>query len=192
MSAPFRYSHRDVTRLDLRHIYSGSLQPTNYRIQPLDDHPGINYLDRLHEIMTRKTVSKRPGKCYEYVREYGVVLPRAPAFRRLSKSEVNNVVYRLCNPTDRIMNTTTIKEMRMISSAPAGGTRASARLAQHDPNGRHTQLSQKYINGIVNRLYHSKTHSTGLRQREKVVMFPRSTTPVPSAVNKYVPDKNEN
>lgn len=189
MSAPFRYSHRDVTSLDLRHIYSGSLQPTNYRIKPPEDHAGINYLDRLHEIMTRKTVSKRPGKCYEYIREYDVVLPRAPAFRRLSKSEVENVVDRLSNPTDKMMNKTTIKAMRVISSAPADGTRGNVHLTQHAPTKQQTQLSQKYINDMANRLYHSKTQSTGLRQREKVVMFPRSTTPIPSGVNKPVPDK---
>ncbi|XP_045209894.2 uncharacterized protein LOC123561517 [Mercenaria mercenaria] len=172
MSTGFRYSHRDIRDLDIRHIYSDGLVSTNYRHEPSVFHQGINYLDRIHESMTRSKVSKLPEKSFEYNRKYKTVLPRAPAFRRLSKLEVEDVVHRLTNPRDP--NEHNAKHETRVTSAPANMNRDGKPVKPSPTTMQKTQLPSKDIDDMSNRLFRSETQITKLKQREKVVMMPKA------------------
>lgn len=151
MSAAFCYSSRDVTRLDLRHIYSGQ-SSRNYRTAPPLEHEGINYLDRIHEDMRRRHVSKYPGKCFEYNRQYGAVVPRAPAFRRFSRTEVKSVVDRLTKPDEYY-----IRKQRYVSfSAPPIRNVQSIPEYTSTPQKRRKPLTKEDINEMVNRLFETR------------------------------------
>lgn len=181
MSAAFRYSHRDITNLDLRHIYSGEL--VSSRTRPPIFHDGINYLDRIHEAKTRHNVSNLPRKSFEYSREYSIVLPRAPAFRRFSKTKVERVVDRLVTQTDKNELESHQKGTRIASAPPAIARNETPKHTSPVPK-RH--LSQKDIHDIADRLFHARTMTTKLRQREKVDVTQRATSPLATTTHKAV------
>lgn len=181
MSAAFRYSHRDITNLGLRHIYSGEL--VSSRTQPPVFHDGINYLDRIHEAMTRHSVSNLPGKSYEYSREYSIVLPRAPAFRRFSRTKVDSVVNRLVTQTDKNELESHQKDTRIASAPPSIARSKTPETKQASPVPK-KHLSQKDINEIANRLFNARTMTSKLRQREKADVTQRATSPMDKTTHK--------
>lgn len=95
-AAGFRTSYQDICLRDIRHIYSG-FPPTRIVSRCQISPGGISIQDRIRERHTRVRAPKWPPRCFEYVREYDVILPTAPAFRRITQSEVKELVCRLYN-----------------------------------------------------------------------------------------------
>lgn len=174
MSTGFRYSYGDITNQDIRHLYSGDFVSANYRLRPPVSHDGINYLDRIHEDMTRKRSSKWPQKSFEYDKKYNTIMPRAPAFQKLSRTKVENVVERLTNPTDQNEPGEGQKTSRS-KSAPSTVARNNKHLTSSEPNTTNRkQETSPNGSDVFERLFRSKTQITLLRQREKVVMQPQT------------------
>ncbi|XP_060557487.1 uncharacterized protein LOC132717920 [Ruditapes philippinarum] len=179
MSTGFRYSYRDITNLDIRHIYSGNIVSSGYRLRPPVSHDGINYLDRIHENMIRAKAFKWPEKSFEYNRKYKTVMPRAPAFETLSRKKVENVVERLTSPSD----TNEPKEEQETSGTDSEPTETVVATddkpvtSSESNKAKGKQDSDKNgTSNVFDRLYRSKTQITILRQREKVVLQPKSAT----------------
>lgn len=95
-AAGFRTSYQDICLRDIRHIYSG-FPPTRFVFRCQISPGGITIQDRIRERHTRVRVPKWPPRCFEYVRDYDVILPTAPAFRRVTHSEIKELVCRLYN-----------------------------------------------------------------------------------------------
>lgn len=94
MTAEFRTSYKDIFSRDLRHIYSGFPSDIEYRA-PTPDHDGLSLFDRIHEAKTRTRTPREPLRCYEFLPRYGAVMPSAPAFRRISRKQLQNLINRL-------------------------------------------------------------------------------------------------
>jgi hypothetical protein len=135
--------------------------------------------------MIRAKAFKWPEKSFEYNRKYKTVMPRAPAFETLSRKKVENVVERLTSPSD----TNAPKEEQETSGTESEPTVAATDDKPVTPSvsdkAKGKQESDK--NGsrdVFDRLYRSKTQITILRQREKVVLQPKSATSTRKAKKK--------
>ena len=90
----FKTSFTSIISRDLKHIYSGFPQTMKYRhAAPYPTQDQI----RMQE--ENKDLKKYVLKSSEFVSEYGCLIPRAPAFRILSRHDVDRVVTRLRQPT---------------------------------------------------------------------------------------------
>lgn len=169
MSEGFRYSNRDIRKLDIRHIYSGHSH-SSIRLPPPVDHEGLRHLERIHEQMRHPEIPKLPGKHFEYNQEYRIILPSAPAFRRVSKAEVTDIVRRLSSGRKlhtESQNSTETSDERKVSTAPAG---RSNRSSGENRSSQTDQSRTANANEISKRLYSARTHTVTLRQREKVTL----------------------
>ncbi|KAL4218924.1 hypothetical protein ACF0H5_021511 [Mactra antiquata] len=176
MSGGFRYSHRDVRKLDIRHIYCGPSHAA-LRLPPPVDHEGLRHLERIHDQMRQPDTPKLPGKYFEYNKEYRIILPSAPAFRRFSKAEVKDIVRRLnsLRNLEEVQITTTNRDAKAVKSACV----ARHYRTQHEesPNVKsRAQSAKTNVTNISNRLYSAQTHSATLRQRQKVDMTSYNTS----------------
>ncbi|XP_052790288.1 uncharacterized protein LOC128224484 isoform X2 [Mya arenaria] len=90
----FKTSFNSILRRDLKHIYSGFPQPLSYRHS--NPYPTQEQLKMKEENTKLKA---HVLKSSEFVPEYSCLIPRAPAFRILSRHDVNGLVQRLSTPT---------------------------------------------------------------------------------------------
>ncbi|XP_060557489.1 uncharacterized protein LOC132717922 [Ruditapes philippinarum] len=90
----FKTSFNSILSRDLKHIYSGFPQVLRYRhTKPYPTQDQLKIKEENHQQKTYVLKSS------EFVPEYSCLIPRAPAFRILSRHEVNGVVSRLTTPT---------------------------------------------------------------------------------------------
>jgi hypothetical protein len=135
--------------------------------------------------MLRAKAFKWPEKSFEYNRKYKTVMPRAPAFETLSRKKVENVVERLTSPSD----TNEPKEEQETSGTESEPTVVATDYKPVTPSetvkAKEKQDSEKNgTSNVFDRLYRSKTQITILRQREKVVLQPKSATSTRKAKKK--------
>ncbi|KAL4218920.1 hypothetical protein ACF0H5_021507 [Mactra antiquata] len=90
----FKTSFNSILNRDLKHIYSGFPQVLKYRHSA--PYPTQEQLKIQEENNVLKTYVLKSS---EFVPEYKCMIPRAPAFRVLSRHEINGVVSRLTKPT---------------------------------------------------------------------------------------------
>ncbi|XP_045209870.2 uncharacterized protein LOC123561505 [Mercenaria mercenaria] len=105
----FKTSFNSILSRDLKHIYSGFPQVLKYRHSA--PYPTQEQLKLKEENNHLKTYVLKSS---EFVPEYSCLIPRAPAFRILSRHEVDGVVTRLTTPTiaSRGISLTSDKTMR--------------------------------------------------------------------------------
>ena len=177
MSAGFCTAYDDIVRQDLRHIYSGYPQGGIKYRSPIY-HQGISFYDRIREQRKRPRVNYFPRKHLEYLESYDICIPRAPAFRSLSKSEIDNLVYRLHAKQDTERNQRhhlqahermELQQQRSkLHSAPVTsgrGKRSHVSQEKREPD----ITSKEHLSAIVERLYQGQTHISTLRKRGTVV-----------------------
>lgn len=176
MSTGFSAAYYDILARDLRHVYSG-VSPSEIKFRTMAYHHGIDIIDRLREQRKRPDFKIFPRKYLEYLETYDICIPRAPAFRNLSKVEIDNMVYRL-NSKQTSLNSHHQKsherqERSQLHSAPAGNSRRVDRLAEERirKTAIHKQelKSKEYMKAVVERLYQGQTLQSKLRQREAVL-----------------------
>lgn len=90
----FKTSFNSILSRDLKHIYSGFPQVLKYRHTA--PYPTQEQLKLKEENNNLKTYVLKSS---EFVPEYSCLIPRAPAFRILSRHEIDGVVSRLRTPT---------------------------------------------------------------------------------------------
>lgn len=90
----FKTSFNSILSRDLKHIYSGFPRVMKYRHSPA--YPTQEQLKIKEESSHLKTYVLKSS---EFVPEYSCLIPRAPAFRILSRHEIDGVVNRLTKPT---------------------------------------------------------------------------------------------
>lgn len=99
----FQTSFNKILKRDIKHIYSGFPQSLNMRHSSV--YPTIDQLRQKEESHDLKLGVL---KYSEYDENYGCLIPRAPAFRNLSRHEIDSMISRLRQPTvasKRINNT---------------------------------------------------------------------------------------
>lgn len=90
----FKTSFNSILRRDLKHIYSGFPQVLKYRHTA--PYPTQEQMRMKEENTHLKTYVLKSS---EFVPEYSCLIPRAPAFRILSRHEIDGLVTRLTKPT---------------------------------------------------------------------------------------------
>ena len=173
------YANQDIYRKDLRHIYSG-LPPPEIRFRVRTYHSGIDHLARLHEMQTRPRTPREPLRSYEYMPQYGISIPRAPAFKRLSKTDVSELVARLHGSKD-------LDEKKLLEQIEPKGKTTDKDAGIPTPRPRRAMTPGQVLEpseridiyALIQRLhYNGKTHVSKLRQREPAYRFtarPRSS-----------------
>lgn len=105
----FKTSFNSILSRDLKHIYSGFPQVLKYRhTQPYPTQEQLRLQAENEQLKTYVLKSS------EFVPEYSCLIPRAPAFRILSRHELNGVVNRLTKPTiaSQGISNTSVQSMR--------------------------------------------------------------------------------
>ena len=90
----FQTSFNKILTRDIKHIYSGFPQTISLRYSSI-----YPTMDQLREKENSHNLKLGVLKLSEYDANYGCMIPRAPAFRNLSRHEVENVIQRLQTPT---------------------------------------------------------------------------------------------
>ena len=90
----FKTSFTSILSRDLKHIYSGFPQTMKFRHSA--PYPTQDQLRMQEENQELKSYVLKSS---EFVPEYGCMIPRAPAFRILSRHDVDKMVTRLRAPT---------------------------------------------------------------------------------------------
>ncbi|KAK3601046.1 hypothetical protein CHS0354_029271 [Potamilus streckersoni] len=105
----FKASFNSILNRDLKHIYSG--QPKTFRFRHSNPYPTQEQL-RIKE--ENKHLKTHVLKSSEFIQEYKCLIPRAPAFRVLSRYEIDGMVSRLTKPTvaSQGISNTSEKSMR--------------------------------------------------------------------------------
>ena len=83
-----------IVSKDIKHIYSGFPQTMSLRFTP--PYPTLEQIRQQEESNDLKTSVLRTS---EYNESYGCLIPRAPAFRLLSRHEIDQMVNRVRTPT---------------------------------------------------------------------------------------------
>ena len=186
MSAGFCTAYYDILNKDLRHIHSGC-PPADVQYRVPTFHQGIDVFQRMREQRARRRVFYLPRKHFEYLESYNICIPRAPAYRTFTKTEIESLVYRLnvkndptitqrhhINAHDRA-NTKLLRSK--VHSAPVSYGRGS--LAHNEEmKKKQDATSKEHVSAIVQRLHHGQTHLSKLRQREAVLSPRCKSAPV--------------
>ncbi|KAH3795201.1 uncharacterized protein LOC127838106 isoform X2 [Dreissena polymorpha] len=90
----FKTSFTAILNRDLKHIYSGFPRTLTYRHS--NPYPTQEQMRMKDESSKLKTYVLKSS---EFVPEYSCLIPRAPAFRVLSRHHVDDLVVRLSQPT---------------------------------------------------------------------------------------------
>lgn len=186
MSAGFCTSYYDIVNRDLRNIHGG-FPPSDIKFRTTIYHRGIDIYDRLRDQRTRPNIRFYPRKHLEYLEPYDICIPKAPAFRILSKEEIDKLVYRLNMRQDRTRSRRfqlqdQHPKRSQIRSAPASTSRRTeASISQTYPKEPEV-TSKLHMAAIVERLYKGHTHQSELRKREPV--FPKRCKSAPVTAEK--------
>lgn len=178
MSAAFSSAYYDILSRDIRNVYGG-VPPSEIRFRTTNYHLGIDFYERLRDQRTRSTIRLYPRKYMEYLESYRICIPRAPAFRNLSKSEIDTMVNRLNSKNEKASDyhhrmSHQHQDRSQLRSAPACGRVTSAIKTGIGKKGEHQQkhvTSKEHVSAIVERLYQGQTHQSITKQRD--IVLPR-------------------
>lgn len=90
----FQTSFNKILKRDIKHIYSGFPQTLSLRYTSI-----YPTMDQLRQKEDSHDLKMGVLKYSEYDENYGCMIPRAPAFRNLSRYEIDAMVGRLRQPT---------------------------------------------------------------------------------------------
>ncbi|XP_012939854.1 uncharacterized protein LOC106012206, partial [Aplysia californica] len=90
----FSLTFHEILDHNIRHVYSGVPLQLTYRHS--SEYPNM---DQLRQKRDNQTLKNNVLRTSEYTAEYKCLIPRAPAFRLLSRHEVEQMVSRLTRPT---------------------------------------------------------------------------------------------
>lgn len=95
----FIVTYQNLSKNNIRNIYSGF--PADIKWRSTTDKKAIVPEQRIHEQLIRITPHQKflNERYLEYDPENNIRIPRAPAFRRLSRDQVDQIVLRLSEPT---------------------------------------------------------------------------------------------
>ncbi|KAH3873910.1 hypothetical protein DPMN_037151 [Dreissena polymorpha] len=200
MSAGFCTSFGDIINRDIRHIYSDK-SPSDIRLRHQLYHEGIDPLDRIREQFRRQRTYHLPAKCYEYLKDYDIVVQKATGFQRLPKSEINKCVERLHSPkrsnvrqrdSSEVKNETErTSPSKVTRSAPAKARRiASSGKPNQDGGqpdtvkeaGKAHDMTASQVQDIVDRVY-----TEAVKKRRNV----RTKAEVPKPAIDVRPNRNK-
>ncbi|XP_041371192.1 uncharacterized protein LOC121384733 [Gigantopelta aegis] len=87
----------DILAKNVRHVYSGL--PTEIRFRRPKHQHALELHQRIYEEQTRPP-DRFQLRVQEYLPRFNISLPRAPAFRQVSQSEMKDIVFRVSKPTN--------------------------------------------------------------------------------------------
>ncbi|KAK3740303.1 hypothetical protein RRG08_014951 [Elysia crispata] len=96
---------------NIRHVYSGTPLQLTYRHS--SEYPNMDQLRQRKDNQQLKNAVLRTS---EYKSEYRCLIPRAPAFRIMSRHEIEEVVARLTRPTIASQGVMGTSEREMVKS----------------------------------------------------------------------------
>ncbi|XP_025113130.1 uncharacterized protein LOC112575464 [Pomacea canaliculata] len=101
----FSVSYHDLLDKNIRHIYSSLPSNIRFRSEPipgvtLNPHHGCLSLHSHQNLQQSRVPALLRRRLWAYSQDYGVTLPRAPAFRLMSTNEVKAIVDRVSKPTN--------------------------------------------------------------------------------------------
>jgi len=99
---------------NIRNVYSGLPMKLTYRHS--SEYPNMDQLRQSHSNQQLKNAVLRTS---EYQQEYKCLIPRAPAFRIMSRHEIDEVVNRLCKPTIASQGVSGTSEREMVKEQAA-------------------------------------------------------------------------
>lgn len=112
MLTDFYYSKGSATKRTHRQTTKKYFNAKNYKFQ--QDPYQLDIQDRIRESQTRRRVSMLPRKCFEYQKQYEMVLPSNPALRSLPKTDVDSIVSRLCSSKKYFYNAKSSEEIKSV------------------------------------------------------------------------------
>ena len=87
----------DILAKNVRHVYSGPTNEIKFR-RPKHQHT-LELHQRIYEEQTRPP-DRLKLRFEEYHPKFNIFLPRAPAFRQVNRSEIQDIVFRVSKPTN--------------------------------------------------------------------------------------------
>ncbi|GFO19929.1 hypothetical protein PoB_004643400 [Plakobranchus ocellatus] len=141
---------------NIRHVYSGTPLQLTYRHS--SEYPNMDQLRQRKDNQQLKNAVLRTS---EYRSEYRCLIPRAPAFRIMSRHEIEEVVARLTRPTIASQGVTGTSERMMVKD----------QASKHPKYLGLKQVSGEEINGIVSRV-NKPTRMSLIRDRSGGNMMP--------------------
>ncbi|XP_071096390.1 uncharacterized protein [Haliotis cracherodii] len=132
----FSLSLQTILDSNIRHIYSG--KPMNMAYRHSKEYPNM---DQLRQQKDNQYLKDYVLRVSEYRADYHCLVPRAPAFRILSRHEVDDIVERLHQPRSR-------KEDKDDQNPQGQGEK---------------QVSKEEMEAITERLYGNVTKATTVR-----------------------------
>ncbi|KAK7505051.1 hypothetical protein BaRGS_00003621 [Batillaria attramentaria] len=147
----FSLTFRGILDNNIRHVYSGMPVQMSYRHST--EYPNMDQLRQRRENQQLKDYVLRTS---EYQSDYQCLIPRAPAFRLLSRHEVDEIVQRVGRPT--------------ASATPRAGATSDNRAMQQKEKSNPKymglrKVSREEMDEIVQRLCRPTTMSTIREQR---------------------------
>ncbi|KAL3866088.1 hypothetical protein ACJMK2_043426 [Sinanodonta woodiana] len=166
MSAGFSLSHGQVLNNNIRHIYSG--YPTEVRFRVCRYTTPIDPIDRHQQQRKQHVYAKYLRRTYEYVPQYGVSLPKAPAFKHVPNTTVHEVTTRLYTTRGSYSQDSLIWMRSKSKSLERPKTSISAKEDRRDRIDqllRNRPRTAKEVNDITDRLYRSHTAMSLLKYK---------------------------
>lgn len=150
MAHGFRSTYRSISLNDIRNIYSGPERASKIELtcreSSLDRK--LNKRDRVLEEAHKMRMERRYTERFnDYVPEYKIYLPKAPAFRETNDKNVKQIVDRLFHPPELVR-----KSKRRHKKV------AEKQVRKSEPR------SEAEINDISERLFSSETQCFRNRQ----------------------------
>lgn len=99
---------------NIRNVYSGLPMKLTYRHS--SEYPNM---DQLRQSRSNQMLKNNVLRTSEYKEEYKCLIPRAPAFRLLSRHEVDDMVFRLTKPTIASQGVHGTSEKEMVKEKTA-------------------------------------------------------------------------
>ncbi|XP_046567470.1 uncharacterized protein LOC124275834 [Haliotis rubra] len=131
----FSLTFQSILDNNIRHIYSGT--PSNMAYRHSKEYPNM---DQLRQQKDNQYLKDYVLRVSEYRADYRCLVPRAPAFRILSRHEVDDIVERLNTPRSR-----------------------NADKDEQKPRQGERQVSKEEAEAITERLYGNVTKATTVR-----------------------------
>ncbi|KAH3799529.1 uncharacterized protein LOC127838186 [Dreissena polymorpha] len=171
---PMHVTYKYVLNNDIRYMYSG--YPLRYNGRQSPDYPNFDMLRLARESsdLKRKTL-----QISRFTDQNPFTLPRAPAFRDYSRHMVNGIVERLLTNTPRSSTSSlgkSYEDRRCVSQL--------REPLKKDMYPSYRSLSPEQVKTVSNRLYHTHTHMSNLKARDRDEV--RNTLPIMK--NKPDPD----